>query len=103
MFKAAIGVTTSYDTLLDLFECVANFLNRINIYTDRIPLSPTMSDILVKIMAQVLAVLALATKQVKQGRLSKWPTDYRPFPSSAERLAAFYREIHEEVTRRGRS
>jgi hypothetical protein len=45
-----------------------------------------MSDILVKIMAQVLAVLALATKQINQGRLSKWPTAYRPFPSSAERV-----------------
>ena len=36
-------------------------------------MSSAMSDILVKIMAQVLAVLALATKQIKQGRLSKWP------------------------------
>jgi hypothetical protein len=31
-----------------------------------------MSDILVNIMVEVLSVLSLATKQVKQGRLSKW-------------------------------
>ena len=86
LHQAAIGITPSYDALLDLFECVANFLNRINVYTERIPLSPAMSDILVKIMAQVLAVLALATKQIKQGRLSKWPTVYRPSPSLAERV-----------------
>jgi hypothetical protein len=30
-----------------------------------------MTDIVVKIMAELLSVLALATKQIKQGRLSK--------------------------------
>ena len=44
-----------------------------------------MSDIVVKIMAQILAVLALATKQTKQGRLSKWPTVYQP--SLVERIS----------------
>jgi hypothetical protein len=70
--QAAIGVSTSYDALFDLFDCVANFLNRLHIYTERIPLSPAMSDIVVKIMTNVLAVLALATKQINQGRFSKW-------------------------------
>ena len=31
-----------------------------------------MSEILVKIMAEVLGVLAVATKQINQGRFSKW-------------------------------
>jgi len=31
-----------------------------------------MSGIITKIMVEVLSVLALATKQIKQGRLSKW-------------------------------
>ena len=35
-----------------------------------------MSDILVKIMAEVLSVLALATKQIKQGRFSEPLTDH---------------------------
>jgi len=35
------------------------------------PLTDGMMDILVRIMAEVLSVLALATKQIKQGRLSK--------------------------------
>ncbi len=82
--QAAIGISTSYDALLDLFECVTSFLNRLHIYTDKIPLSPMMSDIVVKIMGEVLAVLALATKQIKQGRLSKWTTTYRV--SLAERI-----------------
>ena len=68
--QAASGVTTSYDALVELFECVANFLKRLNIYTE-ILFSPTMTDIIVKILIEVLSVLALATKQVKQGRFSK--------------------------------
>jgi hypothetical protein len=31
-----------------------------------------MTEILVKIMAELLAVLSLATKQIKQGRFSKF-------------------------------
>jgi hypothetical protein len=31
-----------------------------------------MLDMVVKIMGEVLVVLALATKQIKQGHLSKW-------------------------------
>jgi hypothetical protein len=31
-----------------------------------------MTDIIVQIMVEVLSVLALATKQIKQGRLSKF-------------------------------
>ena len=69
--QAAIGVSASYNALADLFECVANFLRRLHIYTEKISLSPTMSDIMIKIMVEVLSVLALATKQIKQGRLSK--------------------------------
>jgi hypothetical protein len=77
LVQAAIGISTSYDALLDLFECVSNLLKRLPIYTEKIPLSPMTSDIVVKIIAEVIAVLALATKQIKQGRLSKWTTTYR--------------------------
>jgi hypothetical protein len=70
--QAAIAVGTSYDALVDLFECVANFLGRLHIYTE-IPSTPTMSCVLVRIMVEVLSVLALATKQIKQGRFSKPP------------------------------
>jgi hypothetical protein len=75
--QAAIGVSASYDALADLFECVANFLRRLHIYTEKISLFTTMSDIMVKIMAEVLSVLALATKQIEQGRFSKWPAVIR--------------------------
>ena len=68
--QAAIAVGTSYDALVELFECVSNFLGRLRVYTE-IPSTPTMSGILITIMVEVLSVLSLATKQVKQGRFSK--------------------------------
>ncbi|KAF8261454.1 hypothetical protein EI94DRAFT_1745979 [Lactarius quietus] len=69
--SAADGVTSSYDALVDLFECIGNFLNRLRIYTD-IPMTPSMTEIVVKIMVELLSVFALATKQIKQGRFKKF-------------------------------
>ena len=69
-YQAAEGVSTSYDALLELFECVGSFLKRLKIYT-KISLSPVMTEIIVKIMAEVLSILSQAKKQVKQGRFSK--------------------------------
>ncbi|KAH8977777.1 hypothetical protein EDB86DRAFT_3249450 [Lactarius hatsudake] len=67
LITAANGVSSSYDALVDLFECIGNFLKRLRIYTD-IPLTPSMTDIIGKIMVELLSVFALATKQIKQGR-----------------------------------
>ncbi|KAI0277603.1 hypothetical protein BGY98DRAFT_1187061 [Russula aff. rugulosa BPL654] len=33
LLSAASGVTSSYDALLDLFECLGNFLKRLEVYT----------------------------------------------------------------------
>ena len=71
MLQAASGVSSSYDALVELFECLGGFLKRLRIYTD-LPLTPLMTEMSVKIMVELLSVLALATKQIKQGRLSKW-------------------------------
>ncbi|KAF8266494.1 hypothetical protein EI94DRAFT_184141 [Lactarius quietus] len=68
LLTAAIGVSSSYDSLVDLFECLGNFLKRLEVYT-AIPFTPLMTYIIVKIMVELLSVLSLATKQVKQGRL----------------------------------
>ena len=60
----------SYDALVDIFECIENFLTRLKIYTEIQP-TPAMTEIVIKILAELLGVLALATKQINQGRLSK--------------------------------
>jgi len=69
-YQAAIGISESYDALSDLFESVAACLVRFRVYTAKIPPSPMMSNVMVKIMTEVLNVLAVATKQINQGRIS---------------------------------
>ncbi len=71
MLQAASGVSSSYDALVDLFDCVGNFLKCLRIHTN-LPLTPSMMEISVKVMVDLLSVLALATKQIKLGRFSKW-------------------------------
>jgi hypothetical protein len=63
-------VSASYDALVDLFESIERFLTRLDIYT-RAPLTTPLIEVLVKILSEILSVLALATKQVKRGRLSE--------------------------------
>ena len=60
----------SYDALVDLFASFENFLSRLSIYVG-IPPTPALTNILVKINVELISTLALATKQVKQGRFSE--------------------------------
>ncbi|KAH8979288.1 hypothetical protein EDB86DRAFT_2836006 [Lactarius hatsudake] len=70
LLSAASGVSSSYDALVDLFNCVGNFLKRLRVYTN-LPLDLSLKEICVKIMVELLSVLALATKQIKQGRFTR--------------------------------
>jgi len=73
--QAASGVTSSYDALLELFKCLGNFLKRMEVYTT-IPPTPILADVVVKIMVELLSVLALASKQIKEGRFSTCNVTY---------------------------
>ena len=73
--QAASGITSSYDAVLDLFECLGIFLKHLEIYTT-IPSTPVLVNIMLKIMVELLLVLALATKQIKQGRFSEFAVTY---------------------------
>ena len=64
------GVTDSYDALVDLLELIEHFLKRLNIYT-KIPATDAMTEIVVKILVELLSTLALLTKQIKQGKPSE--------------------------------
>jgi hypothetical protein len=46
------------------------FFQRLEIYTEVSP-APEMIDIIVKIMVEVLSILAIAAKEIKQGRTSE--------------------------------
>jgi hypothetical protein len=93
--QAASGVTSSYDALLELFECLGNFLKRLEIYII-IPPTTMMTDIIVQIMVEVLSVLALAMKQITQGRFSKCAHHYIANGSMC------YREVCQEIVEGGR-
>ncbi|KAH8994004.1 hypothetical protein EDB92DRAFT_350268 [Lactarius akahatsu] len=71
LLAAIKDVSASYDALVDLFESTENFLRRLDIYT-QIPPTTAMTEIVVKILVELLSTLALATQQVKQGRLKKF-------------------------------
>jgi len=64
------------NALLDLFKSLASFLKRLEIYTT-IPPTPIMTEIIVKIIVELLSVLSLATKQIRQGRFSKYIVMYK--------------------------
>ena len=70
VLQAVKDVGASYDALMDLFGSFENFLSRLNIYTG-VPPTPALTNVLVKIIVELLSTLALATKQVKQGRFSE--------------------------------
>ena len=68
LLKAAKGVSDSYDALIELFECFEHYLGRLKVLTE---IPSTLGEILVKIMVELLGVLALAMQQIKQGRFSE--------------------------------
>jgi len=67
LLTAASEVSSDYDALRDLFECLGNFLKRLDVYINIAP-DEMMTDIIIKIMVEMLSVVALAKKQIKRGR-----------------------------------
>ena len=65
-----MDVRASQETLIDIFERMENFFRRLEIYTNVSP-TPEMMDMIVKIMVEVLSILAIATKEVKESRTSE--------------------------------
>ena len=92
--QAFKGVSTDLDALVDLLESVEHFLKRLDIYT-KVPPTPAMTEIVVKIMVELLYTLALATKQIRQGRPSESVFTDLFVADSMER-----REILQEAFRR---
>ena len=67
---AAKDVSAAQEALIDIFERIENFFKRLETYTEVRP-SAAMTDIIVKIMVEVLNILGIATKEIKQGRTSE--------------------------------
>ncbi|KAI0252123.1 hypothetical protein BJV78DRAFT_1352556 [Lactifluus subvellereus] len=71
LLNAAKDVIASHNILVNLFERVQFFLQRLKIYNG-IPLTTEMTELFGKIMAQVLFILALSTKEMSQRRIKKY-------------------------------
>jgi hypothetical protein len=65
-----MDVRARQDTLIDVFERVENFFRRLETYAEVTP-TAQMMEIIMKIMVEVLSILAIATKETKQGRMSE--------------------------------
>jgi hypothetical protein len=56
--------------LIDIFVRFEGFFKRLETYTEVQP-TATMTDVIVKIMMEVLSILAITTEEIKQGRSSE--------------------------------
>lgn len=68
--QAAKDADASEHMLADLFSRIENFFKRLESYK-HVPPTPAMTDLIVKIMIEVLSIIPIATTEVKQGRRSE--------------------------------
>jgi hypothetical protein len=68
--QAAKDVSAAQGVPIDIFERIEHFFKRLEAYTEVRP-SAAMTDIIVKIMVEVLNILGIATKEIKHGRTSE--------------------------------
>lgn len=70
LLSAAGDARASYDIIADVFEYIVYFFRRLQLYSE---VSPTneMKNIIANMLAEVLAILAIATKEIKQPRMKK--------------------------------
>ena len=61
---AVKDVNASQSILVELFSRIEHFFRRLEIY---IGVSPTVAGITVEIMAEVLNIIGMATKEAKRG------------------------------------
>jgi hypothetical protein len=60
-------VKASYEALVDIFECMEGFVRRLMTYTKIDHPTHAMTEVLIKILSELISVLALMTKQMNQG------------------------------------
>ena len=66
----AKAVSDDQDVLTTVFERIENFFRRLETYVEVTP-TAGMTDIMVKIMVEMLSILSIATKEIKQSRASE--------------------------------
>ena len=91
--QAAKDVRASQDALFETFGRLEAYFQRLEIYTES-ALDQKMMDTITKIMAEVLNIIGIATKEMKEGRTSKY-SRYKVVP--VDNLRTIFREISKET------
>jgi hypothetical protein len=68
--QTAKDVRADQDSLFEIFNRLESFFERLEIYTEA-ALDQKMAETVTKIMAEVLNIIGVATKEMRQGRTSK--------------------------------
>jgi hypothetical protein len=68
--QTAKDVRASQDTLVDIFERIESFFRRLETYTE-VPQTTEMMNTIILIMVEVLFILGVATKEIRQSRMSE--------------------------------
>ncbi|KAH8977714.1 hypothetical protein EDB92DRAFT_1808292, partial [Lactarius akahatsu] len=71
LLQAVKDVRASQNALVDLFGRMEHFFKRLERYIDVRP-TAAMTDVIVEIMVEVLSILGMVTKEIRQGRTKKY-------------------------------
>ena len=66
----AKDVISSQDAFIVIFQKIEGFFKRLEAHAD-VPMTEAVKDVLGKIMAEVLEVFTITTKEIKQGQSSE--------------------------------
>ena len=70
IYQAAKNVRASQDTLVDVFERIEMFFQRLEVYTE-VPPTTEMIGIITEILMEIICNLGIATKEIGQSRISE--------------------------------
>jgi hypothetical protein len=64
------AVSANQGVIIELFERIENFFRRLETYIG-LPRTAGMMEVIVNVMVEVLMILGLATREIKQGKISE--------------------------------
>ena len=69
--QVAKDARAGQDTLINIFERIEMFFRRLEIYTE-LPSTLEIINSIIQILTEFLFILGIATKEIRQGRMSKY-------------------------------
>ncbi|KAI0290957.1 hypothetical protein BC826DRAFT_1106132 [Russula brevipes] len=95
LLSAAKNVAGSYSTLTNLFKRIHLILQSLDVYTGN-SLTTELTELLGKIMAQLLSILALQTRVMTEGRIKKFARKLKGRTDVEDALSRFTMFMKEE-------